>query len=152
MIRAPLAQRKAEIRERVVSANELAQAEKAPSISKEVWKPDISKLPDAVVDGKLVVPVGQHMIVQYPEPWRETVNWRIQFVYDETLPTEVVEAIVDDRHGPVKRTFLCVKGTTCRPGHVRLFDPQKNQYGATNYLEAQSKGLVLKVWTGKIPK
>ena len=113
---------------------------------REVWKPDISKLPDAVVDGKLLVPVGGEMVIQYPEPWRETVLWKIVHVYPVDSPLETVECEVMEKNEVVKRKFTCVKGTTVRPGHVRLIDMVKGQYGATNFLEAASHGLVLKVW------
>jgi hypothetical protein len=122
--------------------------EKIGAPPREVWKPDISKLPDAVVDGKFVLKPGQDLVVQYAEPWRETILWRVVMVYDETAPTEVVQ--IETKDGIEKR--VCVKGTTCSPGHVRLFDLQKTHYGATNYMEASKYGIVLKVWTGKPPK
>jgi len=122
--------------------------EKIGAPPREVAKPDITKLPDAVVGGKFVLQPGQDLVVQYAEPWRETVLWRVVMVYDETAPTEVAQ--IETKDGIEKK--VCVQGTTCSPGHVRLFDLQKNHYGATNYLDAAKHGIVLKVWTGKLPK
>lgn len=120
--------------------------------TREVWKPDISKLPDAVVGGKFVLKVGQDLVIQYPELWRETLIWRVVHVYDETAPTEVVEVGVMVKNEILIQKRTCIKGTTCSPGHVRLLDLQKNHYGATNYKDAEKWGLTLKVWTGKTPK
>lgn len=126
--------------------------EKTSPPVKEVWKPNIKKLPDAVIDGKFVLQPGQDLVIQYPEPWRETIVWRVQHVYDSSCPTETVECETIEKNEVVKKKFTCVEGTTVRLGHVRLFDTQKNQFGSTNYLEAQERGLILKVWVKKTPK
>lgn len=119
---------------------------------REVWKPDISKLPDAVVDGKFVLKAGQDLVIQYPQPWRETILWKVVKFYDETLPTEEMEIVRSEKGETIVERYLCIKGTTVRPGHVRLLDLQKGQYGATNYMTAAHHSLVLKVWIGKSPK
>lgn len=117
---------------------------------REVWKPDISELEDAVVDGKFLLKVGQDLVIQYPEPWRETILWRVQHVFDESSPTEIVECEVMEKNEVVTRRFECVKGTTCSVGHVRLLDLSKNHFGSTNYKDAAKHGLILKIW--KAPK
>ena len=119
--------------------------------AKEVWKPDISTLADAVVDGKLIVPVGKQIVIQYPELWRETALMQIVKVFDETFPTEVVESLSFVKGEPFKKSVTCVKGTTCQVGYVSMWDMQKGQFAATDYLCAKECGLVIKVWTGKLP-
>lgn len=126
-------------------------SEKAKTPMREVWKPDLSELPDAIVDGKFLLKHGQDLLIEYPEPWRETVLWKVIFVYTEDLPTEVVPVEMVVNGELVVRKTLYVRGTTVIPGHVRLLDLHKNQHGATNYLTAKDHGLVLKIWTGKVP-
>lgn len=125
--------------------------EKLGAPAREVWKPDISSLDDAVVSGKLLVPVGKDIVVQYPEPWRETSLMKIMKVFDESSPVETVEVEMVFKNEVVKRKVTQVVGTTCSVGHVRLLDMQKNHFGSTNYLTAKDHGLVLKIWTGKLP-
>jgi len=118
---------------------------------KEVWKPDISSLPDAIINGKLIVPPGKQIVIQYPEVWRETTIMQIVKVFDETVPTEVVEYQAFEGNEIVKKTRVCIKGTTCDVGYVSMWDMQKGQFAATDYLTAPGLGLVFKVWSGKLP-
>lgn len=118
---------------------------------KEVWKPDISSLPDAIVNGKLIVPPGKQIVIQYPEVWRETTIMQIVKVFDETSPTETVEYYTHEGHELVKKTRVCVKGSTCSVGYVSMWDMQKGQFAATDYLTGPGYGLVYKVWLGKLP-
>jgi hypothetical protein len=84
------------------------------------WKPDVSNLQDAVIDGKLVVERGGKLLIEYFDtPWRDTTVW-------------VIVAIEP-------------KDTITSPGYVRLWDPNKMHYGSTNYLTGQRDGLVFKV-------
>lgn len=96
------------------------------------WKPRISHLEDAVVDGKFVPKVGEKVLVEYvKDQWRDTVCWIVAAVFDT----------------PEK-----IEGTTCSLGHVRLYDPSKTHYGTTNYLTGPSSGeIVLKI-PDKSPK
>lgn len=92
-------------------------------VPKKGWKPDISRLSDAVVDGKFIIPEGERMIIEYTqEPARDTTMWIVKKVFDE-VPDEM----------------------TIQQGHIRLWDPEKTQYGATNYKDAQKYGLIMKV-------
>ncbi len=135
-----------------IAGSEDIVPEKLGTPAKEVWKPDVSSFPDAVVDGKLVVPIGKDIVIEYPEPWRETALMKIMAIFDETYPTESVVIETTDKAGNVsRRTRTSVRGTTCDVGYVRLLDMQKNHFASTNYLTAKNHGLVLKVWTGKLP-
>lgn len=90
---------------------------------RRTWRPKVAHLQDAVVDGKLIVPVGGKVLIQYPkDASRDTTCWIVAAVF-EAVP----------------------EGYTVSPGYVRLYDPVRTHYGATNYLEAEALGLVLKV-------
>lgn len=83
------------------------------------WRPKIAHLPDAIVDGQLLLKEGDKVLIEYTDsPWRDTTLWVIAAIE----PPGIVEQ-----------------------GHVRLWDPNKNQYGSTNYHTAAAQGLVLKV-------
>ena len=83
------------------------------------WKPDLSHLEDAVVNGTLMVGVGEKLLIEYTHlPWRDTTIW-------------IVNAIEPGGGSP--------------PGHVRLWDPSKMYYGATNYINGEQHGLVFKI-------
>ncbi len=87
---------------------------------KDCWKPDISHLDNAVVDGVLMVPIGGKLLIEYTNcPWRDTTVW----IIEEINPIEGHLAY----------------------GHVRLWDPNKWQFGCTNYLNGQQKGLTFKI-------
>lgn len=82
------------------------------------WKPFIGNLPSAVDGETLLVKERDKILIEYTQsPWRDTTVW-------------IVAAIEPE-------------GT--QKGHLRLFDPNKNQYGATNYLQADEHGLVIKI-------
>lgn len=83
------------------------------------WKPDLGRLDAAVVDGQLLVPVGGKILIEYTDtPWRDTTIF-------------VVIAIDPGEQTP--------------KGYVRLWDPNKFQYAATNYLTGQDQGLTFKI-------
>lgn len=93
---------------------ELTLADLLTRQAKNVWRPDLSSLPDAVQGGKFLLKKGEKVIIEYPhEPWRDTTVWVVNHVFD---------------------TVESVAGTTCDVGHVRLYDPAKAQFGGTNYL------------------
>lgn len=93
---------------------------------KKGWKPDVSNLQNAIIDGKFVIPSGAKVVIEYThEPSRDTTLWTVVKVFD-TVP----------------------EGTYVQEGYIRLFDPEKGQYGTTNYKEADQHGLVMKVPDG----
>lgn len=89
------------------------------------WKPKIKHLAPAVVAKHFIPKVGERLLIEYTnDPWKDTVCWVVKEVYD---------------------TYDKLEGTTCALGHVRLYDPYGTQYGSTNYLDAASRGLTLKI-------
>ena len=92
-------------------------------IPRKGWKPNISKLAPAIVDGQFVVPEGERVIIEYTqEPSRDTTMWVVVKIF-ETVPGDL----------------------TVSPGHIRLYDPERTQYGCTNYKDAQKYGLIMKI-------
>ena len=87
------------------------------------WRPDISDLPDAVVNGEFMVPVGGKLLIEYTDqPARDTVCWIVLAIF----PHFQEELTVD-------------------PGHVRLYAHSKMYHGCTNYKTAALQGLLLKI-------
>jgi hypothetical protein len=83
------------------------------------WKPKIDHLPDAIVDGQLVVGKGDKILIQYPPVWMDSAV----FIICEVDP---INALVDK-------------------GYVRLWDPNKMQYACTSYIKGPAQGLVFKI-------
>lgn len=82
------------------------------------WKPEIGHLPDAVQDGKFTPVVGDKIVIQYPQLWRDTTLWVVSAIEPPGID---------------------------RPGHLRLWDPNTMSYGMTNYIDGPTSGQVIKV-------
>lgn len=95
-------------------------------VQKKGWKPKISHLSDAIVDGKFTLTKGARVIIEYTkDPYRDTSCWVVVAVFDEVPP-----------------------GSTISPGHVRLYDPEKTNFGCTNYKDVEKYGLIMKIPDG----
>lgn len=92
-------------------------------VPRKGWKPKIAHLDDAIVDGKFIVPEGDRVIIEYTqEPARDTTMWVVTKIFEESS-----------------------WDLTVSPGHIRLYDTERTQYGCTNYKDAEKYGLIMKI-------
>lgn len=84
-----------------------------------VWKPNLKRYPDAIVDveevGPVFVPdVNDKIAIEFPNNWRDTV------------------------YGPIKKIFHDT-------GIFRVWDERKGYYVMSNYKEGPKMGLIYKL-------
>ncbi len=88
---------------------------------REGWKPDLSELEDAIVNGEFILKKGDKLLIEYGNvSWRDTTLWTVADVE------------------PAGNTPA---------GYIRLWDPNRMYFGSTNFLTGPAQGLIFKVPT-----
>lgn len=87
---------------------------------RDTWRPDLTNCPSAFDEsGNFLPKVGDRILIQYPDLWRDTVCWKIDAIDPENTLTP--------------------------KGYVRLWDPLNYRAGTTSYIDGPRLGLLMKL-------